>query len=82
MQCDQNPHKKGKFGHRPMHTERAPWEDKGRDCGAFTSQSVHQRWSANHQKLGESCETDFLSKQVGVTDHLDPRLLGTKTVRQ
>ena len=63
-------------------TERIPWENEGRDWGVFTSQSFHQRLSANHQKLGERYETDFLSKPMDVTNHLDPRLLGTKTVRQ
>ena len=77
-----SPHKKGKFGHRHMNTERTPWENEGRDWGAFTSQSFHQRLSANHQKLGERYETDLLSKPVDVTNHLDPRLLGTKTARQ
>ena len=76
-----SPHKKGKFGHRHMHRENTLGKRRQR-LGCFQSQSFHQRLSANHQKLGERYETDFLSKPMDVTNHLDPRLLGTKTVRQ
>lgn len=65
-----------------MHTGRLPCEDKAAAGVLLQHPQEHQRLSANHQKLGERYETDFLSKPVDVTNHLNPRLLGTKTVRQ
>ena len=58
-----------------MHMRRIPCENEGRSQGDALQAEEHQRWPANHQKVGEKHGTDSSSEPSEGTNPADTLIL-------